>query len=63
MGRKYKGDTARIDSEAWLTEGEAGEMARSLARQTRPSGIDPVTCRRAQAVALRQIQARMPSYF
>jgi len=63
MGRKYKGDMARSDAGDWMEDAEAAEMVVSLPVQTRPSGIDPETCRRAQAVAVRQIQARIASYF
>ncbi|WP_170834493.1 hypothetical protein [Magnetospirillum fulvum] len=63
MGRKYKGDLARSDTQGWMEEAEAAEMVVSLPVQTRPSGIDPETCRRAQAVAVRQLQARIASYY
>jgi len=61
MGRKYKGDTMPIDS------GEGDEPEAEITVQSRPlyrpCGIDPETCRRAQAIAVRQIQARITSYF
>jgi len=64
MGRKYKGDMMRFDDE--ILGGSLDEAAVPTIvdiADNRPRGLDPETCRRAQAIAMRQIQARIPSFY
>ncbi|WP_039852034.1 hypothetical protein [Magnetospirillum fulvum] len=61
MGRKYKGDIMRFDDETLIESRDEAVLPTAL--QDSPRGLDPETCRRAHAVALRQIQARIPSFY
>jgi len=61
MGRKYKGDTMRFDDGD--TTDSLDEAKEPVVSHYRPLGIDPETSRRAQAIALRQIQVRMPAFY
>ncbi|CCG42323.1 hypothetical protein PHAMO_370005 [Magnetospirillum molischianum DSM 120] len=62
MGRKYKGDTTR-DDDREATEVHIEVEGTSCQGPRRPMGIDPETFRRAQDVALRQIQARIATFY